>query len=194
MNEEQFKELETQLIEISKICEKLPERYRDASFELLSKKIIVKSSKNDISDSQEYDSNDEDPLSKLATLCDVSSHDLQNVISTDGENLILLCSLTGSDSNRQTIGSMIILLCYNVLFSEIWVSSIKILEILKKLGIEDKGGNFATNLKKKTNLILKKPGSNEYMLTTSDGLKVAKNLLKKLSKLETITKNDLIID
>lgn len=200
MDEEQIKELEKLLIDITNICEKLPERYRDSSFELLSKNFIIGSTKSvtltgmDVSSDSDLGDFDEDPLTKLAKLCNISPIDLQNVISVDGDKLILVCSLSGSDSVKQVIGTMVILLCYNILFSAQWVSSLTILEILKKLGIEDKGGNFSTNLKKKNSLILKKPSSNEYMLTTSNGNKVAKHLVNKLSKFEPITKKDLSLD
>jgi hypothetical protein len=139
--------------------------------------------------------NDEkNSFSKLAKLCNISTNDLQNVISMDGDNLILVCSLNGSNSTKQIICTMIVLLSCNVLFSEKWIPSTKILRVIKKFGILDVGGNFAVNMKKKSNLILKQQGFPEYMLISPDGVEVAKNLLKKLSNSESVTKNDLNVN
>ena len=74
------------------------------------------------------------------------------------------------------------------------VQSTTIIDALKKIGIQDKGGNFSTYLKNRNDLFLKHANLSEYRLTTSNGRSISTKIIIKLSKGEDITKEDLKIN
>jgi len=182
----------------AEIADEISENYRLEAFKLLFSKFL-----NTYSSSQlgtipvqqmkevEQQIDDTDPLQKLAKICNIPKDDLKNVISISGNEVELICRLSGSEANQQIIGSLVLLLTREIIFDEEWVKSSTLLNSLKKIGIQDKGSNFSTRLKKHSDLILKKPSLQEYMLTTNNGRKIAANVIEKLSRSEEVSKEDL---
>ena len=200
LDEKLVKELKELAKLAATISDSLPEQYREDAFEILFKKLLQGNfpvnakQPESTANAVDQESDSSDATTKLAKLCGITTADLQNVISASDDNLELVCTITGEESHKQIVGALVILLAYEILFSQKWIKSTTILEVLKKTGIRDKGRNFSTNMKKQNELILKKPSVQEYMLTTNNGRKIAAKIISKLAKSEKVEKTDLKID
>jgi len=179
------------------VIKDVPPELQDTALKLVLQKLLDSynvSSSEQKSSSSSSGISVSTPKGKLATLCDVSEEELDNVILEKDQNLEIVCGITGIESFKMIVGALIILGSREILFGKEWASSSEILSQLKKIGIEDKGGNFAAIIKSKSDLFLKRPSAKEYRLTTGDGRKVSYSIIRKLSKNMSISKNDLVLE
>lgn len=169
-----------------------PEKFQQDAFKLILINLLEGKITSTTKPTQDTDEGDQllDPLEMLANACKITKDDLKNVISVKENNIEVVCQINGADSHRLIVGSLILLFSYEILFNSEWIKSTQIIDPLKKIGIQDKGGNFSTYLKNYSDLFLKRPSSQEYRLTTNLGRSIAARIISKLSKAEQITKND----
>lgn len=132
-----------------------------------------------------------EPILQLAKKCEISQLDLENVISINENNVDIVCIIEGSELEQMIIGSLILLLAYEIALKQEWVPSSILLENLKKIGVQDRGRNFSTYMKNRSDLFLINSAKKEYRLTTNKGRKIAAKIIQKLSKREKIAKDDL---
>ena len=175
-----------------------PEKFQLEAFKIILEKLLSNKfgsiRTDDYESPREHDDkgkNHSEPLHELVSLCEISKDDLKNVISINDNNIEVVCRIDGTESHQQVVGSLIILLSREILFKEEWIKSTAILDSLKKIGIQDKGGNFSTHLKKHSDIFLKKGTLQEYRLTTNNGRAIARKVINNLSKGKQIVKDDL---
>ena len=180
------------------VIKDVPSELQNTALELVLRKLLIS---NDGDVIKVADSLQKPPLEisatpkgKLAILCGISEEELDNVILEKDGNLEIVCGITGSESFKMIVGSLIILGSKEILFAQEWIGSSELISPLKKIGVEDKGSNFAATLKSKSDLFLKRPSAKEYRLTTSIGRKIAYSMINKLSKNMSISKNDFVLN
>lgn len=132
-----------------------------------------------------------EPILQLAKKCEISQLDLENVISINENNVDIVCIIEGSELEQMIIGSLILLLAYEIALKQEWAPSSILLENLKKIGVQDRGRNFSTYMKNRSDLFLINSAKKGYRLTTNKGRKIAAKIIQKLSKREKIAKDDL---
>lgn len=187
---EKLKKLVNMAFEVVK---ETPEKFQQDAFKLILTKLLEGKITSTTKPTEDPDEKGQlsDPLETLANACKINKDELKNVISVNKNNIEVICQISGLESHRLLVGSLILLLSHEILFNAEWVKSSVILDPLKKIGIQDKGSNFSTYLKNRSDLFLKRSNLKEYRLTTNNGRAIATRIISKLSKGEQITKDDL---
>jgi len=129
----------------------------------------------------------EEMKNQLATNCDITKDELNDVFSINNNLIEMLVPVSGMEVEQQVISSQCLLAAYEVVFGYDWVDSPLLGESLRAMGIKDKGHNLSTNLKKKSDLfrLMGKAPHKKYKLTIP-GRKSAFILIRKLAKGEKL--------
>lgn len=181
--------------EVSEAVKEIPEKFQQDAFKIILTHLLKGKTTSTISPQPLQEGNENDQklvrLDILANTCKINRDELKNVISISENNVEVVCQIKGIESHRLVVGSLILLLSHEILFNSEWIKSSIIIDSLKKIGTQDKGGNFAKYLTNHSDLFLKHSNLMEYRLTTNNGRIIASRAISKLSKGELITKNDL---
>ena len=128
-------------------------------------------------------------MSELATNCNITVEELKNVISIKDNKVELICPINiKNESKKQNTATRCILITNEIVFKNEWTKTPELKEALREIGIQDNGGNLATNLKRHTELfrIRGKNIGTEYKLTSTEGRISSYEIIRKLAKNESL--------
>ncbi|MGI0056775.1 MAG: hypothetical protein ACREAK_05310 [Nitrosarchaeum sp.] len=121
--------------------------------------------------------------SELALLCGLSANELDDVFIIEEDKVEMHAPVSGTEAEKQIMASQCLLVAYEVLLGQEWVDSPVLVESLRAMGIQDKGRNLSTNLKKRSEYfrLSGKAPHKKYKLTTVARTS-ALNLIRQLAK------------
>ena len=125
-------------------------------------------------------------LSELVAKLGISEEEIGNVVSIIDDKIEMHYTFEGSDKQNMINFSMCYLIIKFYIFKNEWIKSTEIANAMKKIGIEDKSGNFTAYVKNETSIFVKRGKGKEleFKLVTPKGREIALSVLKNLIKPE----------
>lgn len=133
--------------------------------------------------------NIEEKKAELASKCNLTINELEQVIFIKDDIIEIIAPISGSDARKHIIVTQCLLIAYQTIFGQEWISSQKIIECLRSMGVRDVT-NLSLTLRKYSDLVIGQGtrGHKEYKLTSGQGRISAFNIMYKLAKREEFEK------
>ena len=144
---------------------------------------VVPESLNTIKPQNEY-SDIYEKKKDLALKCDITIDELNDIILIKNDVVEIIKPIPGkTDSIKHIIISLCVLAVYDVVLGIEWVTSAKLTESMRSLGVRDLS-NLAPHLKRSSNYfrVQGSRGHNEYKLTSAQGRQKAFQVIHQLAK------------
>jgi len=106
-------------------------------------------------------------LSLFAQMCRLTLQELKDVFYIDEKLIYLICPLSGSEAEKQTLVSQCILTAYDLLFRKEWLEASQLMKCVDMSGIGQMD-HFARNIRKKQIIRIRGKGKGktlEYKIT-----------------------------
>ncbi len=124
---------------------------------------------------------------ELTTKCRITVEEFKNVFLIRDKKVEIVHPIEGTNPKKMIIAAQCILAVHEVVFGQEWVQSDMLTNCFREIGIKNPGHNLAANMKKNSDLFLKRPSAQEYRLTTDKGRISAFETIRKLAKGEDLT-------